>query len=307
MRRAVITTVLGVFVAAELSVGAAQPTERNSRQSGFRPGTEILLNKCRIELNKLNNRTLAFHQPGLLDFVRPKAGTRINKGDIVAGLKSKVVQAAYEVAKIKAKDVTEIEYAKKARDVAKAVYENTVESNMRTPGTFAANTVLQRKLEWQKTEAAIEKSLSQKNIAGKEAEQAKAQLESYSIKAPFSGTVIQLFKAPGEAVRQSDPILTMVNTDSVDVVGYIYPRDRSRIRVGNVVRVEIEYTASSGRVSTSPPDTFEGRITFIDETVKKITRKILIKAHVPNPKKKLFPGLTARMVVYPGTKYRPRK
>ena len=46
-----------------------------------------------------------------------------------------------------------------------------------------------------------------------------------------------------------------------------------------------------------PNETFEGRIYFVDPRVNTTSRRVLVKARIPNPELKLRPGLFAKLDV----------
>ncbi|GAB4139637.1 MAG: hypothetical protein Tsb009_08660 [Planctomycetaceae bacterium] len=266
----------------------------------------IELTRCRIKLKK--QAQLASDRPGILDTIIEREGTRVKKGMIVAQLKADVAEAAYKVADMKAKDDTKIDYAIKARDQAKVEVDRAKKSNLDQPGAVPEIELQRLNLEWEKAKASVKQAQNEKKIAIEQAKEAKAQLDTYKIVAPFDGVVVRKLKTEGEAVRQGDPILEIVNTDTVIVEGYVDYRDRSRLQVGNKAWAELEHFDEQGTaiISAEKETPIPGKIIFIDETVQKVSRKVLIKVEFTNVKKKLLPGLTARMTIAPGTQFQEK-
>ncbi|MCH8829912.1 MAG: HlyD family efflux transporter periplasmic adaptor subunit [Planctomycetes bacterium] len=265
----------------------------------------IVLSNCRIKLKK--RAILATDRPGILSVITPEEGSKVEKGEVVAALKSEVAIAAVNVAEMKAKDRTEIEYAKLARDQAKVEVEKANEVNRNEPGTISVIEIQRLKLEEEKAKASVKKAESGHLIAQEQAKEAVAQLATFKVVAPFAGVVTRKMKSVGEAVRQGDPILEIVNTKTVVVEGRIPYRDRRHIQVGNKVMVLLEHRDADGRVTLDTSDPLPGKIVFIDETVEKVSGKIFVKVEVVNTGKTLLPGLTARMTIYPGTKFQEPK
>ena len=303
--------VVGVSPQTDLAISRVAAEETQSKSPG-----NIELLHCRIKLKK--KAQVASDRPGILDTIKLEKGTpkieegvRVEKGALIAQLKADVAAAAYRVASLKATDKTEIEYAILARDQAKKEIEIAEKSNLDQPGAVPEIEMQRLKLEWEKSKAAVTKAEKQKEIATEQAKEAKAQLDTYKVLAPFAGVITRKLKTEGEAVRQGDPILEIVNTDSVIVEGYVHYSDRSRIALGNIVWASQENFSEDGTVETTTGQQkpLQGKIVFIDESVQKISRKILIKVEFDIRKesllpgqKPLLPGLTSRMTIEPKTK-----
>lgn len=299
-------TILSAVAATGLTISWAQSGSGRSQTAGSTQSSsgkdtqEIVLDKCRIKLKK--QAILAADRPGILESIKFKEGQSVKASNVVAALKADVAIAAHNVAVMKAKDETEIEYAIKARDQAEQEVKKAREVNGREPGTISPIEIQRLVLEWEKAVASVKKSTMQKTILGEQAKEAKAQLDTFQVVAPFDGIVKTKLKSEGEAVRQGDPILEIVNTDTVVVEGYLDYRDRPRIKLGNKVTVQLQdWEDETSESFTLSGKTYPGKIVFIDQIVQARTKKIFIKAEIANPNKTLYPGLTARMTIVPGT------
>lgn len=273
-----------------------QPTS-GTQASSLSP---IELRQCWIKLKK--KATLASGTPGILKTIDLEEGAIVKKGEVVAQLKDGPAVAALAVAKKNADNNTSIDYTKKAAAQAKVELDIANQVNENQPGTVTKVQIQRLELEWEKSKASIEKAIHEKEVAGKQMEEKAALLKAYKITAPFDGVVVKKFKTAGEAVRQGDPILEIVNTKVVTIEGYIDYKDRKNISVGNTVSISIEDSLEEKLPKVpkrKPSKTYPGKIVFIDQTVNKLTRKFFIKVDVPNPDGNLAPGLTARMLITP--------
>lgn len=307
MNRMFVFTILGVAAVSGLSVAAAQrdgaqpqPTRSRSTKAAS-VGDEIELDLCRIKLK--DHALLAADRPGILATITKKEGERVRKNDPVALLKADVARAAWEVATKKANDRTEIEYAKKAAKQSELEVKKAKEVNAEQAGTISAIEIQRLILQWEKDKASIQKAEMQKEILTKQAEEAKAQLDTFTVTAPFDGWVKTKLKSVGEAVRQGDPIIEIVNTEVVLVEGYIDYRDRPRIKVGNMVDVQLQDEDAEDGTYRLHGARYPGKIVFIDRIAQARTQEVLVKAEVRNTRGILYPGLTTRMTIKPGTQY----
>lgn len=106
--------------------------------------------------------------------------------------------------------------------------------------------------------------------------------------APISGQVVGRSATVGGTVDPQDKMFHIINLSRVLVEGDI-PEDRGgMIRKGQEVRV---------RVSTYPDDAFTGRVNYISDVVDPQKRTIHLWSAVPNPNRKLKPGMFARVSV----------
>jgi multidrug resistance efflux pump len=128
----------------------------------------------------------------------------------------------------------------------------------------------------------------------KKADQAKAELDTYHILAPFDGFVSKVLKYRGEAVRQGDTILEMVNTDMVHVEGMVTDRDIWRVKRGSPVTVQLDIKNVDLEIEKQD---FHGKIGFVDQVAQMGDTRVW--AEVPNPGNVLRPGFTAIMTILP--------
>ena len=131
------------------------------------------------------------------------------------------------------------------------------------------------------------------------AKEARAQLDSHGVKAPFDGIITRIYKQKGEAVRQGDPILEMVSTNRVRVEGYVNVSDANNVRQGSFVQVQLDIPSVELDIER---ETFEGRIVFVDVTTQPVTGQIRVWAEVANRDNILRAGLTATMIIDPTRK-----
>jgi membrane fusion protein, heavy metal efflux system len=104
------------------------------------------------------------------------------------------------------------------------------------------------------------------------------------VPAPIDGIVTERAANIGLNVDPATKAFTVVDLASVWVVGAIYERDWSRVRVGS---------AASVTTSASPGLARQGRVSYIDPQVSAETRTARVRVEVANPRQELRLGMYA--------------
>jgi RND family efflux transporter MFP subunit len=113
-----------------------------------------------------------------------------------------------------------------------------------------------------------------------------------SISAPIGGVITTRSVTPGQAVESAAELFTIVNTDSVVIVGNAYERDIARLRVGMPVHAKVNSYLDTD---------FSGTISKIDPLLDGQTRTLKVRCAVANRDGLLKPGMFAEMTVTTGS------
>jgi HlyD family secretion protein len=147
----------------------------------------------------------------------------------------------------------------------------------------------------------------QKTVAQRDVEQTQGQIEQAraalaqvaarlgyaDVRAPLPGLVSLRVAREGEVVRMGDPIVTIVDLDDVWMRAAIDETQAHRVATGDVLDVEL---ASGGRV--------RGHVTLVEpeahfatqrdvSRARRDVRTFGVKVALPNPERRLHPGMTA--------------
>ena len=125
--------------------------------------------------------------------------------------------------------------------------------------------------------ANIDKLVSQSDI-----------VESVSIPAPINGVITARTANIGLNVDPAMALFTVVDLSTVWLVGDVYERDFSRVRIGSSVLVT---------TSTYPDVMGEGKVSYIDPAINPQTRTARVRVEVPNPAGRLRLGMYVDMRV----------
>jgi membrane fusion protein, multidrug efflux system len=126
-------------------------------------------------------------------------------------------------------------------------------------------------------------------------EQQTALVAKKNLKAPFSGRIGIVSVNPGQFINNGDKILTLQTIDPIFVDFTVPQNVAADVQKDQVVHLT---TDAFGAKS------FNGKITAISPKIDPNTRNIQVEALIPNPNKKLLPGMFANLKVDMGQKVR---
>lgn len=116
---------------------------------------------------------------------------------------------------------------------------------------------------------------------------ASARSSRARIRAPFAGTVAQVNAERGEVAAPGQPLIRLVQLDPVKVSLSVADRDVVALREGTPVRVR---PGATGEI-------VDGTIAQIHPAADLDTRTFLVEVEVPNPDRRLLPGMIAQVEV----------
>jgi membrane fusion protein, heavy metal efflux system len=112
------------------------------------------------------------------------------------------------------------------------------------------------------------------DIAKLQAKQSAGRTISHSIlRAPDAGIITGFHASVGEAVEPSTELLAITDMSSLWVLADVYEKDLSHIQKGKAVQV---------RVASYPNKVFQGRITYVADTIEPKTRTAKVRCVVEN-------------------------
>lgn len=148
--------------------------------------------------------------PGTIETMEATKGKRVSKGAVLATISSEGVRSAYEIAK------ATLEQARDGYDRACKVYES---------GTLTEVKMVEIKTQ-------LEQAVSAEKSARK-------ALEECNITAPFTGVIGEVYAHRGERVTAAQPVLQIVDVESVEIHFNVPESEYSGISLGTKARVEI--------------------------------------------------------------------
>jgi multidrug efflux pump subunit AcrA (membrane-fusion protein) len=129
---------------------------------------------------------------------------------------------------------------------------------------------------------------AQVNQAKAALETARTYLDDSTIRAPFDGVIIGKYVNVGEMVGMSRVLFREVDVSRVKVEVDIPESEFAWTKVGAPAFISVD---------AYPGDEFRGDVTVVNPSVDPMTRTFHVKLEIPNPDKRLKPGMFARVRV----------
>lgn len=119
-------------------------------------------------------------------------------------------------------------------------------------------------------------------------EKSKKVQTHLTIYAPIGGTVIEKSVRTGQYVKEGDVLYRIADLDPIWLFLDLYEYDVGWVRFGQAVDVTVE---------AYPGAKFQGKVVFVDPFLEEKTRTVRARVNLPNPEKKLKPGMYASATI----------
>ncbi|MES2410026.1 MAG: efflux RND transporter periplasmic adaptor subunit [Bacteroidota bacterium] len=165
-------------------------------------------------------------------------------------------------------------------------------ANLESQYQLAKTTFERQKNLWDKkigSEIQYLQAQTQMTSLSKQVAQAKAQLSKTVIRAPFTGTIDEVFVERGQVVSPGSPngLMRIVNLGNMFVSTSIPETYIGKLKVGDLVDV---YLTSLGK-------TYKGKVRQVGNYINPNNRTFGIEVSVPNPENLLRPNQVAKLKI----------
>jgi RND family efflux transporter MFP subunit len=297
-----IAVAIGAALAA---VSIAQQPKRSvsiSDNGHSLPDSNLELeNVKRYRVALIHEARVPGQEPGVLVELNAFEGQLVKAGDVLGRiddtqpkLQGQIAWEEWQAAKEKAENDVDVEYAKKATELARVELEKSQEINKNRPGTVADIDVRRQLLTWERGQLETKRAQSERKIASFTAEAKKIEIQAAKeavnrrqITSPVDGMVVKVHLHKGEWVQPGEPVVHVVRLDRLKVEGEVDIKQYSPSQLMNRP-VSVEAELQGRKVQ------FQGRITFVRPLLDGRGRTYVIKAEVDNREENenwlLFPG-----------------
>ncbi len=186
-------------------------------------------------------------------------GERVRKGEAIARIDDRLIQAQYESAK------TAYELAEDTFNRLEALHADSIISTQD-----------------------FNSAQAQRDQARAQLRQAEKQLQDASIEAPFNGRIEERFIQTGELINPGQPVVRLVNTDRVRVVAGVPERYSGEITEGSNVELTLRTLTEESR---------QGTISFASDVLDPETRTYAIEIELNNTGQVLKPAMVADLTI----------
>lgn len=198
--------------------------------------------------------------------------TQLDAAERSAEAALKVAQAAYETAKVNLTD---------------AQREKDRWTKLRQQGSGTEQQLDMVVTAYNRAQTQAKQAEAQIAQAEAMQEQAKVSLEDATIESPISGVVSRKYVDEGAFVGPTSPLFRVVDISEVEITGGAADRHYPKLEAGK--------TAADVEVDAYPNETFSGFVTRLRPELDKVTRTVAVTLRIANEKRKLKPGMYARI------------
>ncbi len=215
-------------------------------------------------------------------------GDEVKKGEVIAIIDHKALAAAVGQAK------ASLDSARASFDRARVNLEDSDREKKRWDSLFDRSVATEQQrdqalLSYNRSLADVAIAQSQIELARAALLQNEINLQEATIVAPTSGTISQKFVDEGNMVGLNIPLVRISQVDTVKIMASISERYFSYIVPG---KTQVRIAADA-----IPGEEFSGTVYSTGVDFDSVTRTVQIEARVPNPERKLRPGMFARIYI----------
>ncbi len=219
--------------------------------------------------------------------VRAHLGERVQAGSVLLVLDSQEIAQAYSEY---VKEDSDLQYATRARELAKDLYEN--KALPLKDLKQAENELIKARAEFRRGKERLlslrvpaqelEKPLEQQQITSR-----------FEMKSPLTGVVVERNVTPGQSIggESGQVLFTVADLDLLQVVADVYERDLASVKEGQFAMVNVE---------AYPDVSFPATVATIGDVVDPTSRTIKLRAWVNNKDHRLKPEMFARLHIQVG-------
>lgn len=208
---------------------------------------------------------------GLITAIDVQEGAVVKEGQILARLDDLVLQAALRVAAAQ-KDATgqlkiaEAEYRQRDKRFNKL-------SALQRNGHATAEEVALAQSDKEVAEAKVQQARETLRVRQLEYERTQAEIERRLVRSPINGVVTRVFREPYEFVSYADPVVvTVVQLDPLVAVLTVYPNQIEGLKQGESVSLKLESTRGNAT----------GEVTYISPVLDAESGTLRIKVQIDN-------------------------
>ncbi len=213
-------------------------------------------------IEEVSGSSLSFSSLGTVRNIYVSQGQMVAQGQLIATLDQTSVQSAY--------------------DAAVAAKEQALDAQQRLGQLHDSGSLPE--IKWVEVQTQVRQAISAENIARK-------ALADTRLCAPFSGYVSEKQAEAGQSVAPGVPIVKLVRIDRVKVVISVPEEEIARIKMGQVLNVEVP--ALGGK-------RFEATVAEKGVTADALSRSYGVKGVIANPHRELLPGMIATVSIRDG-------
>ena len=257
---------------------------------------ELIIQGAQVKLKRYVK--VPVREAGILIKLNVKAGDMVDAGDVIAqiedelyNLNQQIDELEYQHAALSSTNDVNKRFAEKSQEVSLAVLERSKQAVARYEKSISKTELEKLRLESERDGLAFEQAEMEIQLAkldaelkSKELAVSKLKLDYRTIAAPFNGMVVETFPQEGEWVNTGDPVVRIIDLDTLHVEAAVDASMYDSSLVGKKINFIVKLPGRDRE------ETFEGVIDFVNPEIEPVGDRITIQAEIINRMQMLRPG-----------------
>jgi RND family efflux transporter MFP subunit len=245
-----------------------------ARQAPAKPAAPTI--GCLISPNRIAD--IGSPVTGIVERITVDVGDMVRQGQPLVALRSEVENAGERAAHARWSVDAEVRASEASLELARQRYQRA--RDLQAQGFFSPQAVEQALTEMRLAEQKLKQSTSQREVLATDLEVVRAQVNQRVVRAPFSGTIVERFRQPGERVEDR-PLLRLASLDPLRVDLLVPAARFGQYAVGDRLQLQPELAGVK-------PVTAE--VTHVDRVIDGASNTFRVRLSLPNPQQRLPAG-----------------
>lgn len=244
--------------------------------------------------------------PGVVIDVLTEEGMQVARGELLlriddaeAALDLELAEADAAAAELEAANLLAEQAALKAAEVARAELKRSTESAEKYNRAVSQTELDRLRLAAEQAELQAQQARHVRRVAELAAERkqtevraAQARVARHRVESPIDGVVVEVRRHLGEWVEPGAAVVRVVRVDPLRVEGFVPAAALAAPLVGRRATLLVD-------LPDEPGARIEGVVTLVSPEADAVTGQVRVWAEVPNPERRLRPGLTGTLEIMP--------
>lgn len=231
-----------------------------------------------------NVTELSSEEQGVLTEILVDRGQKVERGQVVARLDSRLQESAVALARIRAENEASIEAGRARIDFRRQEFDRMTELHGKRVASEV--NVNEAAIELRLAELELETAIAEKRIAEAELAQARLRLDRREVLSPIDGVVLRVTASTGEYAHEEAPVMTIAELDPLYVEAYLPIALYPRIAMGEEAQVAIGPPIDTRRSAV---------ITAIDNVFDAASGTFGVRLNLPNADHGLPGGIKCKL------------
>jgi RND family efflux transporter MFP subunit len=227
--------------------------------------------------------SLGIPAEGIIAQVHVDRGDRVEAGQVLVELESKVEEARLAIARARAAGKADFLSSEARARFADRAVDRQEELSLKS--IISQVDLDEARSSKELADAGLVEAREARHLAVLEVTRTQAELERRVARSPVAGVVAERLMAPGEYV-DAQPVLKLAQVDPLNVEVFAPISMLGRVQVGSKARVKPEAPAGGVRLAT---------VTAVDAVVDAASGTFGVRLEIPNPEYAVIAGLRCRV------------